>query len=222
MYYKNDGNGAIALFAATAPAGWTLLTQPEIDAYLLVEAKTIKINELKNALDNFCEAGYVYSGNTFALCDQFVINMNLKENLLSYESDGISAVGATNKYILPSGHKQHFYAGQVINVSNCGVGANNGVKNVTAFSVNDLTVAENLSDEAAGEDIDFSANNRYKFYDIDNVQVVFLTTCGFDNFKESIFQEKDRIMVKYNDYKAQITACTTIAQIDAITINFSV
>ena len=63
--------------------------------------------------------------------------------------------------------------------------------------------------------------DRYKYFDIDNVQIDFVNNDGFTAFKDAIFSEKDRIMTKYNDYKKEIDDCLTVAEVDAITIDFS-
>jgi hypothetical protein len=63
--------------------------------------------------------------------------------------------------------------------------------------------------------------DRYKYFDMSNTQRDFTDASGFTAFKDAIFTEKDRIMVKYNNYKSQINACSTVAEVDAITISFS-
>ena len=64
MYYINDTTGAIRI-SNNPPSspGWTAMTQTEIDAYLLDKAKEGKVNELKNDLLIWRDAGYVYTGS---------------------------------------------------------------------------------------------------------------------------------------------------------------
>jgi len=69
--------------------------------------------------------------------------------------------------------------------------------------------------------------DRYKFYDFtedpkDAVLVNFTDLAGFTTFSEAVQDEKDRVMVKYNAYKVQIAACVTVAEVNAIVIDFSV
>lgn len=62
----------------------------------------------------------------------------------------------------------------------------------------------------------------FEFCDIDNELVDFVDSAGFTAFADSIRVEKDRVMKKYNAYKVEIRGCATIADINAITIDFSV
>lgn len=49
----------------------------------LKEAKIDKIEELKSALENFGEAGFLYSGNTFDLTDKGALNLGVKRGTSS-------------------------------------------------------------------------------------------------------------------------------------------
>lgn len=64
-------------------------------------------------------------------------------------------------------------------------------------------------------------SDRYKFCDMNHVLVNFVDASGFVAFLESVFAEKDRVMVKDNAYKVEIAACETVAAVDAIVIDFS-
>ena len=65
-------------------------------------------------------------------------------------------------------------------------------------------------------------SNRNKFFNLNSAEVDFTDTAGFDSFKSALLIEKDRIMVKYHNYKKKIDDCATSAAINAITIDFSV
>jgi hypothetical protein len=148
MYLKRDSDGQIGEFNCPQQ-GWSTPTQEEIDAYLLENAKTDKTAELKEVLDAFSDAGFLYSGNTFDLSQDGALNLGIKKRL--------------------SG----------------------------------------------------SAPNKFKFFDISHVKIDFTDQAGFDAFTEALSDERDRIMVKYNDYRKQIDDCTTVAQVDAIVIDFA-
>jgi len=85
----------------------------------------------------------------------------------------------------------------------------------------------NLSERSAlyakskNDSEDTTGSDRYKYSDINYVQRDFTDNTGFNGFSQAMTDEEDRIMVLYNNYRGQIAACTTIAQVDAITISFS-
>lgn len=68
-----------------------------------------------------------------------------------------------------------------------------------------------------------SSGSAYKFTfcDINNVRIDFGNQSVFDTFSESLSDERDRIMNVYIDYKAQISACTDVAAVDASVIDFN-
>lgn len=66
-----------------------------------------------------------------------------------------------------------------------------------------------------------SMPDRFKFCDNANVLVDFTDAAGFVAFLEAALAEKDRVMVKYNAYKIQITACINVAEVENIIIDFS-
>jgi len=72
------------------------------------------------------------------------------------------------------------------------------------------------------KDCALDAPNRFKFCDTSNAPVDFTDEAGIDALIQSIMAEKDRIMFsKYNPYKVSINACSTVAEVEAITIDFS-
>jgi len=64
--------------------------------------------------------------------------------------------------------------------------------------------------------------NKYKFYDEGGTQRNFTDATGFSTFRADINEEDERIMELWNSYKGQIAACTTITEVDAITLDYSV
>ena len=71
---------------------------------------------------------------------------------IHYASDDVE-VTDTSTYQLPAGHGLTFLPGHIISVSGFTLAANNGVKNVTGFATNDITVSETIAIEAAGDDV---------------------------------------------------------------------
>lgn len=71
---------------------------------------------------------------------------------IHYRSDDVEVL-AGNVYQLPAGHGLTFLVGHLIRVAGFTTAANNGDKEVTVFSVNDVTVDETLTIEAAGDDV---------------------------------------------------------------------
>ena len=66
-----------------------------------------------------------------------------------------------------------------------------------------------------------SMEDRYKYFDKGKTQRDFSNESGFSAFKDAVVVERNRIMVKLNGYEASIQAASTIAEINAITIDFS-
>ena len=66
-----------------------------------------------------------------------------------YSSGNISAI-SSSQYELPGGHGQTYVVNQTIIVAGFSESANNGVKTITAFSGNLITVAETLVIESLG------------------------------------------------------------------------
>jgi len=84
----------------------------------------------------------------------------------------------------------------------------------------------NLSEQSANyvkakNDATWTGDDRYKYSDTGYVQRDFTDNTGFDTFSQNITAEEDRIMVLYNNYRASINACDTVAEVDAITISFT-
>ena len=185
----------------------------------LVEAKKTKVIELKTALDTFEKVGYTYMTWKFSLKNEIITDLNLKNQLLDYTSTNISAIASTKTFNLPVGNKQNFVAGQKFNIS--GSSNNDGIKTVVSADADSITVVESVIDEATGSNITLSAFDRYKYFDDTNVQRDFVNKAGVEALQSAVITEKDRIIIKNNNYLFQINAATTIAEIDAITIDFS-
>lgn len=70
-------------------------------------------------------------------------------------------------------------------------------------------------------DLALGDTSKYKFWDKSYIERDFTDSTGFDAFSLAINEEEERLMELYNSYRNQITACTTIAQLDAIVISFA-
>jgi len=149
LYLKNDITEAIGIFNRPQE-GWTELTQEELDAYLLEEAKKAKVEELDLDFSAFECGGHVYDGNTYCL-----------------KKDGIDNI---------------------------------------------VTVVNGL---------DPADPNAYTFRDINGVAHDFETQEAWDAFKLDMITERNRVMVYYIAKKTEINACQTIAEVEAIVIDFS-
>ncbi len=155
IYLKNDITDEIGYFGNYQP-GWSPASaedppvpQPEIDAWLLTNAKIIKLQVLKADKTAFCDVGLLYSGDTFCLSDISTSNIILKNTL-------------------PAG-----------------------------------------------------ATDRYKYYDITDVQRDFTDAAGWDAFFDTIIPEKDWIMRYYCATKKEINDAADMTALDAIIIDFS-
>lgn len=226
-YLINGDTGEFVLYSTDLgsvyfSAPWRDATQEEIDAYLLVGAKVAKIDTLKTAKQSFCDAGLAYSGDDYPLSNESAQDIILKQNLLSYESDDVSVMGSTQAYILPAGHGIKMISdGQIITVSGYDEAANNGDKTVASFEGDFVVVDEAVVDEAVGDDVVISSYSRYKYHDTDDVQHDFVNDAGWNSFSNAIMVERDRIMRYDCDKKREINDCTTVAAVDAVTIDFS-
>lgn len=190
-------------------------------AISLADAKKTKKIMVKSLLITFEDTGYTYMTWNFGLNNQTITDLNLKNKLLDYTSTNISALASTKTYTLPAGNGLYFVPGQKYNVSGCVQAGNNGIKTVAIVGLDVVTVVETLIDETAGSSITFSAIDRYKYFDDTNIQRDFIDKSGIEGLYSAIITEKDRIMIKYNNYINQIEACLNVAEVDAITINFS-
>lgn len=103
VYYKSNQNGGIGVFKSDPGIGWTKLTQEEIDYFLLKQAKLAKLEVLKIKKYSFCNAGFLYSENTYCLSDASTSNIILKNSL---------PPSATDRY------KYYDNAGSQINFTN--------------------------------------------------------------------------------------------------------
>jgi hypothetical protein len=203
-YYKNDATAGIAITPHTLGAGWTLMTQNEIDAYLLSQAKIAKVEELKVKLEEFQDAGTQYTGDI--VCPVWAAGTTYSQH------DLVLATDSKNYQSLADS-----------NLGNDPVSSPGDWEEFTpVFRVND-EVMLNLGVKGR---MNTGATNRYKYYSIEEADG-FRHFIDFDNnpnwsaFAEFLSDEKDRVMVKYNGYRTQIALCATIAAVDAIVIDFS-
>jgi hypothetical protein len=187
----------------------------------LAQAKIVKLGTLSEDKTTFCNTGLLYSGNTFALSDISTQNMVLKNNVLGYESNNVSVLAATKSYNLPQGHGLGTNAGQIVHVSGFTDPANNGAKTVSTLENNFLIVTDTLVDEAAGDLITISNDDRFKYYDINNTPVDFTDAQGWNDFFAAMMNEKDRIMRYYCATKKAINDAADMTVLDAIVIDFS-
>lgn len=220
MYLINNTTQEVAIFG-NPQSGWIAASQEQVDAYLLVRAKRTKLAELDGSRNIFCAAGFLYLGDTFIVDTSAIVNIGLKDSLLGYESNNVSAMAATSAYILPAGHGIKVNPGQAISVSGFTEAENNGAKTVYQLQGDYLVVDEILVDEAVGDDICIYDANRYKFYDIEDVLVEFADKTAWDVFFSALMGEKDRIMIYYCSTKKLIKDCADVAAVDAIVIDFA-
>jgi len=69
--------------------------------------------------------------------------------------------------------------------------------------------------------LDAADPNAYTFRDIDSVPHDFETQEGWNAFKQAMQTERNRIMVYYIAKKVEINACSTVAEVEAVVIDFS-
>lgn len=206
-YYKKISTGNIAVFSdfqTTPPEGYEEATQAEIDEYLLEQAKKDKVIELKSVLHDFMITGYEYTGNIVCAAWDSQTTYDLYELVLGSDSKNYKSLIADNQGNDPISSPEEweeFYP--VFKFDNAGI-LNVRIK----------------------DGLDPGAPDRYKFYDKGCTngfrnQINFGDSTNWNNFAKDIEEEEDRVMKKYNDYRSQIALCTTIQQVDDITINFS-
>jgi len=70
-------------------------------------------------------------------------------------------------------------------------------------------------------DLLVTAEDRFKYDDINGVPVDFTDGIGLSTFRKTILTEWDRCKRKEIAYRTQINGCTTVAEVDAIVFNFN-
>ncbi len=95
--------------------------------------------------------------NIAQFCDGMV------DNGFGFSSNNIAVI-AGNIYQLPSGHTQTYQVDQIITAHGFTNASNNGLKTVTNFSGDQITVSETLVIESAGQDVSINQTEpRYTF-----------------------------------------------------------
>lgn len=203
MYLTNEGTGQTAVFN-NPQIGWRDATQQEIDDYLLVQAKNDKILELKGDLNDFMVAGYEDTGDIVCAAWDSGTTYALHDLVLATDTKNYRSIQADNLNHEPPDVTWWEEFNPVFKFDNC------SMINLTAKC-----------------DLDAGATDRYKFYDKGyddgfRNQINFGDSTKWDAFAEALRVEEDRVMRKYNDYRSQIAQCSTTAQVEAISIDFSV
>lgn len=197
-YLKNIETGGIGVFA-NPQEGWIDATPEEIAAFLLEQAKEKKLVELRSCLDDFQNAGYMYTGSI--LCEPWVLTTTYQRKDLVFGADMINYISLKSD-----------------NVDNEPPAAEWWSPYQPVFKTNDKTT-ENV---ILKDKLPPAAPERYIFSAKDNIPINFEDGPQWTAFVEVILQEKDRVMRKYVNYGEQIDLCETVAEIEAITFDFSV
>lgn len=197
-YYKEIISGNMGEFSdmqLIPPAGWEEALQADIDLYLLNKAKEAKIFELKDKLHIFRTAGYEYSG--IIICDVW-------SNQESYSMHAlVSAVDQKNYKSLIND-----------NLGNDPIiSPERWEEFKPEFRVDEKTII-NLGTVSDYEFFTKSENDGYRH------RINFGSEVNWNNFKDVLMSEEDRLMKKYNQYRADIAVCTTQQEIDDIIIDF--
>lgn len=183
---------------------WREATQEEIDEKLFFDAKSAKVSALKTDREAFLDAGYTYTG-TIAN-PEWVNTTSYEKNALVTGSDS-----------------QAYRSLQSDNLDHDPISSPDWWK--TFFPTFRLT-SDVITNIDAKCRLAPDAPDRYKFYDKSDEtgyrdQIDFGDLAGWDAFVSSILTEEDRVMRKYNVYRQQIAECATVAEVDAIVIDFN-
>ena len=182
---------------------WREATQEEIDADALEKAKGDKVNELLSARDAFLDTGYEYQGEI--VCPAW-------NEETAYSLDDLVQASDEKNY--------HSLAGD--NLAHDPISSPEYWEEfLPAFKMNDATLL-NVDSKCK---LDPLSPDRYKFYckcepDGHRHLIDFGDAEKWPAFVKPFLAEQDRVMRKYNDYRNLITACSTVAEVDEITIDF--
>lgn len=155
-------------------------------AWVLYDLLTKK----RYGLGNFIDAARVDKWELYSIaqsCDERV------NNGFGFSSDDIEVL-AGNIYELPTGHEQNYEINDVILAQGFANAANNGLKTVTGFSGDQITVSETLAIEAPGASASISHTEpRYTFNGVFGKRdVVYKTlTAMISNFRGMVFWGAD-------------------------------
>jgi hypothetical protein len=202
MYLVNDTTAEVGIFNNPQP-GWSEATQEQIDEYLLARAKDDKNDELSGDLDTFVNAGYEYAGAI--VCDAWNSETTYNDQALVLASD------AKNYHSLANSNTNHEPPN-----------AEWWEEYKPDFKPNSGTLL-NITAKCA---LDAGVTDRYKFYTARDDcgfrhQINFNDPDNWNAFAEAMRVEEDRVMRKYCDYQSQIAACANVAEVEAVSIDFS-
>lgn len=208
IYYTNETNESVGVFDAnthTAPPGWRESTQSEIDAYLLNQAKSLKVEELNESIDEFRSGGYEYSREIFCPAYASETSYTIHDLVLGSDSKNYESLQSDNQDNDPISSPTFWSEYKPI------------------FKTNDKTMLNILVKCS----LKVTAPDRYKFYtkkqtDETKHFIDFEDNTKWTNFVAEIQEEEDRVMKKYNAYGIQIAGCSKVAEVNAINIDFSV
>lgn len=204
MYLTNETTEEVGEFGLLQD-GWRESTQEEIDAYLLDKAKGNKLAELKSDFAAFQEAGYEYTGTI--VCDNWSDATTYEKYALVWDvatSLNYESLQDDNLDNAPETSPEYW---QVFNPT---------------FKTDQCCMI-NLSVQ---DGVDEAEENKYKYFDCPDSndvrrEINFDDATNWLAFTKAIRKEEDRIMKKYNNYRSEIAKCSTAAEVEAISIDFS-
>lgn len=161
----------------------------------LKNKKAEKVKELKEKLELFAEQGYQYQGESW--------------------NEGFDYPA----WVIVRASDENLYRG--LQDSNLG---NNPVTSPEWWERYDsvfLLTEDVISNILLKDNCSQIMPDRYHFYDDKYTLINFVGSTEFDKFKQDLFGERDRIMVKFNKYKLQIEKCEDIQCVEDIQIDFS-
>jgi hypothetical protein len=194
MYLVNETTGAFGI-SNLPQAGWRNATQEEIDEYLLEQAKLDKIEELKIDLQTFQIAGYEYAGDIVCAAWDSETTYDLHDLVLATDTKNYRSIQASNLNHEPPNAAWWEEFKPVFKTDDC--------------CLVDLPVVT---------DDEFYCKAQS---DGHRIKVNFGNSTNWNAFIAAMHTERDRIMKKYNAYQTQIADCSTVAEVEAISIDFS-
>lgn len=206
-FHNNNENRTIYIEfpgAAFYKEPWREATQEEIDGYLLGQAKSTKISALKSDLSAFVTQGYEYSGTIVLPAWSDATTYSNGEVVCGSDSNNYTSIADDNLNHDPVSSPKYWELFKpVFKITDC------AILNIDAHKL--------LSD---------ADPNKHKFFDSCNStsprhEIDFGDAAGWNAFAETITTEQNRVMRKYNQYRIDISLCKTVAQVEAITIDFS-
>lgn len=185
---------------------WELPTQQEIDDYLLEKAKETKRQEIIDKRNSFFIEGYEYTG--------YMGKPGWLSDFSYSKGEEVSNLGEDSTYIsLMDNNLDH----------DPNISPEWWERKKVYFKIDEKGMVDITAECKAS----LTAPDRYKFYakagDTGNRPYIdFENLTHWDVFVKGITEERNRVMKKYNNYQNQVTACATIAQVEAIVVNYAV